>query len=149
MPQAPGMDQAEIDKFLAGSKTPLRLGTTNSKGEPNIHPVWYHYLNNKLYLMSYKDALKVRNLKHNKTVYFSVDTDAMPNTGVKGKGTALVVKDAGKALSLSEKIIAKYLGDLNSSMAKNMVDEVRKGSEVLVEITPHYFSTWDYSKSKF
>jgi hypothetical protein len=106
-------------------------------------------LNNKLYLMSYKDALKVRNLKHNKTVYFSVDTDAMPNTGVKGKGTALVVKDAGKALSLSEKIIAKYLGDLNSSMAKNMVDEVRKGSEVLVEITPHYFSTWDYSKSKF
>jgi len=149
MPQAPGMDQAEIDKFLAGSKTPLRLGTTNSKGEPNIHPVWYHYVNNKLYLMSYKDALKIRNLKHNKTVYFSVDTDAMPNTGVKGKGTAVIVKDAGKALSLSEKIIAKYLGDLNSSMAKNMVDEIRKGSEVLVEITPHYFSTWDYSKSKF
>jgi nitroimidazol reductase NimA-like FMN-containing flavoprotein (pyridoxamine 5'-phosphate oxidase superfamily) len=149
MPNAPGMDQAEIDKFLAGSKTPLRLGTTNAKGEPNIHPVWYHYLNNKLYLMSYKDALKVRNLKHNKTVYFSVDTDAMPNTGVKGKGTAIIVKDAGKALSLSEKIVAKYLGDLNSSMAKSMVEEVRKGSEVLVEITPHYFSTWDYSKSKF
>jgi hypothetical protein len=54
-----------------------------------------------------------------------------------------------RALSLSEKIIAKYLGDLNSTMAKNMVDQVRKGSEVLVEITPHYFSTWDYSKSKF
>ncbi len=30
-----------------------------------------------------------------------------------------------------------------------MVDEVSKGSEVLVEITPHYFSTWDYAKSKF
>jgi nitroimidazol reductase NimA-like FMN-containing flavoprotein (pyridoxamine 5'-phosphate oxidase superfamily) len=149
MPQAPGMDQAEIDTFLASSKTPLRLGTTNAKSEPNIHPVWYDYVTNKLYFMSYKDALKIRNLKHNKTVYFSVDTDAMPNTGVKGKGTAVIVKDAGKALSLSEKIIAKYLGDLNSSVAKNMVDEVRKGSEVLVEITPHYFSTWDYSKSKF
>jgi len=149
MPNAPGMDQSEIDMFLASSKTPLRLGTTNSKGEPNIHPVWYHYMTNKLYLMSYKDAVKVRNLKHNKTVYFSVDTDAMPNRGVKGRGTAIIVKDTGKALSLSEKIVAKYLGDLNSSMAKNMVDEVRKGSEVLVEITPHYFSTWDYTKSKF
>ncbi len=112
------MDQSEIDTFLSTSKTPLRLGTTNSKGEPNIHPVWYHYVTNKLYLMSYKDAVKVRNLKHSKTVYFSVDTDALPNRGVKG-------------------------------MAKNMIDEVRKGSEVLVEITPHYFSTWDYTKSKF
>jgi len=72
----------------------------------------------------------------------------MPNTGVKGKGTAIIVKDTGKALSLSEKIIAKYLGGLNSSMAKSMVDEVRKGSEVLVEIAPDYFSTWDYTKSK-
>ena len=143
------MDQSEIDMFLASSKTPLRLGTTNSKGEPNIHPVWYHYATNKLYFMSYKDAVKVRNLKHNKTVYFSVDTDAMPNMGVKGRGTAIIIKDAGKALSLSEKIVAKYIGDLNSNIAKNMVDEVRKGSEVLVEITPHYFSTWDYAKSKF
>ena len=143
------MNQSEIDTFLAGSKTPLRLGTTNAKGEPNIHPVWYYYATNKLYFMSYKDAVKVRNLKHNKTVYFSVDTDAMPNTGVKGRGTAVMVKDAGKALSLSEKIVTKYLGDLNSSMAKSMIGEVRKGSEVLVEITPQYFSTWDYAKSKF
>ena len=143
------MDQSEIDMFLASSKTPLRLGTTNSKGEPNIHPVWYCYATNRLYFMSFKDAVKVRNLKHNKTVYFSVDTDAMPNTGVKGKGTAIIVKDTERRLSLSEKIVAKYLGDLSSSMAKNMVDEVRKGSEVLVEITPHYFSTWDYTKSKF
>ncbi len=149
MSMAPGMDRSEIDAFLAGSKTPLRLGTTNSKGEPNIHPVWYHYVTNKLYFMSYKDAVKVRNLKHNKTVYFSVDTEAMPNTGVKGRGTAIIIKDLGRALPLSEKIITKYLGDLNGKTAKNMVDEVKKGSEVLVEITPQYFSTWDYSKSKF
>lgn len=149
MPMGPGMDQSEIDAFLSSSKTPLRLGTTNSKGEPNIHPVWYEYVDNKLYLMSYKDAVKIRNLKNNKMVYFSVDTDAMPNTGVKGKGTAIIVKDTGKALALSGKIITKYLGDLNSTMAKNMVDQVKNGSEVLVEITPHYFSTWDYTKSKF
>jgi nitroimidazol reductase NimA-like FMN-containing flavoprotein (pyridoxamine 5'-phosphate oxidase superfamily) len=100
MPNSPGMDQSEIDAFLASNKTPLRLGTTNSKGEPNIHPVWYHYVTNKLYFMSYKDAVKVRNLKQNSVVYFSVDTDAMPNRVVKGKGTAAIIKDTGKALSL-------------------------------------------------
>ena len=149
MPNVPGMDQSEIDIFLASSKTPLRLGTTNSKGEPNIHPIWYHYANEKIYLMSNKNTVKVRNMKQNKTVYFSVDTDATPNRGVKGKGTATIIKDPGKALSISEKIVAKYLGDLNSSMAKKIVDEVKKGSEVLVEITPQFFSTWDYTKSKF
>jgi nitroimidazol reductase NimA-like FMN-containing flavoprotein (pyridoxamine 5'-phosphate oxidase superfamily) len=148
MKMAPGMNRFEVDAFLAGSKTPLRLATTNSKGEPNIHPVWYDYLNNKLYLMSHKDTLKIRNLRDNKTVYFSIDTDATPNRGVKGKGTAAIIKNQTKALSLSEKIIAKYLGDLNSTMAKNIVAEVRKGEEVLVEIAPHYFSTWDYAKSK-
>jgi nitroimidazol reductase NimA-like FMN-containing flavoprotein (pyridoxamine 5'-phosphate oxidase superfamily) len=148
MKNAPGMSRSEADAFLARSKTPLRLGTTNAKGEPNIHPVWYEYVNNKIYFMSWKGALKVRNVKQNKTVYFSVDTDAMPNTGVKGKGTATLVKDTGKILSVSEKIIAKYLGDINSKMAQGMMDEVKKGSEVLVEITPHYFSTWDYTKSK-
>ncbi len=149
MPNVPGMDQSEIDIFLASSKTPLRLGTTNSKGEPNIHPIWYHYANEKIYLMSNKNTVKVRNMKQNKTVYFSVDTDATPNRGVKGKGTATIIKDPGKTLSISEKIVAKYLGDLNSSTAKNIVDEVKKGSEVLVEITPQFFSTWDYTKSKF
>ncbi len=148
MPNAPGMDQSEIDTFLANSKTPLRLGTTNSKGEPNIHPIWYHYADKKIYLMSNKNTVKVRNMNQNKTVYFSVDTDATPNKGVKGKGTATIIKDPGKALSISEKIVAKYLGDLNSSTAKNIVDEVKKGSEVLVEITPQFFSTWDHAKSK-
>lgn len=149
MPMSPGMDQSEIDAFLAKSKTPLRLGTTNSKNEPNIHPVWYQYANNKIYLMTNKDTLKVRNMNRNKIVYFSVDTDLMPAKGVKGKGTATIVKDTERAVTLSGKIVAKYLGDLNSNLAKGFVNEVKKGSEVLVEITPHYFTTWDDTKSRF
>ena len=148
MHMAPGMDRHEVDRFLAESKTPLRLATTNAKGEPNIHPVWYEYMNEKLYFMSNTDAAKIRNIKHSKTIYFSIDTDAMPNTGVKGRGTATIIKDTSKALLISEKIVGKYLGDISGKMAKAMIDEVRKGSELLVEIIPHFFSVWDYTKSK-
>ena len=148
MPNAPGMEQSEIETFLSNSKTPLRLGTVDSKGDPMIHPVWFHYSNSKLYLMSTKDTRKVRNIRGKRTVYFSVDTDATPNKGVKGKGTAVLISDIGKSVPISEKIVAKYLGDVKSSMAKGMIDAVRKGSEVLVEITPLYFSTWDYSKMR-
>ena len=146
MPNAPGMKQSEVDVFLSTSKTPLRLGTVDSNGDPMIHPVWFQYMNGKLYLMSTKDTRKVRNIRGKRKVYFSVDTDATPNKGVKGKGTAVLITDVEKSLPVSEKIVAKYLGDLKSPMAKGMIDAVRKGSEVLVEITPLYFSTWDYSK---
>jgi general stress protein 26 len=147
-PGIPGMEQSEIDAFLASSKIPLRLGTVDSKGDPMIHPVWFHYANSRLYLMSPKDMTKVRNIRAKKTVYFSVDTDAAPNKGVKGKGNAVIVTDVGKSVPLTEKIVGKYLGDLSTPMAKRMVDGVRKGSSVLVEITPLYFSTWDYTKMK-
>jgi nitroimidazol reductase NimA-like FMN-containing flavoprotein (pyridoxamine 5'-phosphate oxidase superfamily) len=144
----PGLEQAEIEVFLASSKIPLRLGTIDSKGHAMIHPVWFHYSNSKLYLFSNKDAKKVRNIRAEKTVYFSVDTDALPNRGVRGKGTADILNDVGKSISLTEKIVAKYLGDLSTPMAKRMVEGVRTGAAVLVEITPLYFSTWDYTKMK-
>ena len=152
MPSVPGMSQPEIDEFLANSKILLRLGTVDLKGDPMIHPVWYHYMNGKLYLMTYKNSLKVRNMNRKNAVYFSVDTEATPtkpNRGVKGKGTAAIVHDAGESLSISEKIVTKYLGNADSGLGKGMMDEVRKGSEVLVEISPRYFSTWDYGKMKF
>ena len=148
-PSAPGMEQSEIDVFLASSRIPLRLGTVDPKGDPMIHTVWFHYSSGKLYLMSIKENRKVRNITGKKTVYFSVDTDALPPKGVRGKGTAFIVTDVGKSVPLTEKIVAKYLGDLNMPMAKRMVDGVRKGSSVLVEITPLYFSAWDNTKMKY
>ena len=148
MPNAPGMEQSEVDIFLSTSKTPLRLGTVDSKGDPMIHPVWFDYSNGKLYLMSDKDTRKVRNIRGTNRVYFSIDTDAEPHKGVKGKGTAMILADIGKAVPISEKMISKYLGDPNTGMAKRIMDGIRNGTEVLVEITPLYFSTWDYSKVK-
>lgn len=148
MPNAPGMEQSEIDIFLTNTKIPLRLGTVDSKGDPMIHPVWFHYSNGKLYLMSIKENKKVQNIKGKKTVYFSVDTDAEPHKGVKGKGTALILSDTGESVSLTEKLVGKYLGDVSTPMAKRMVDGVRNGSTVIVEITPSYFSAWDYTKMR-
>src|SRR5437899_7397445 len=128
MPNTPGMEQAEIEVFLTSSKTPLRLGTVDSKGDPMIHPVWFHYSNGKLYLMSIKENRKVRNIMGKKTVYFSVDTDAEPHKGVKGKGTAVLLTDVEKSMAMSEKLVAKYLGDLSTPMAKRMVHGVSNDS---------------------
>ena len=146
MPQAPGMTLAEAEDFLAKQKTPMRLGTVDENGDPQIHPVWYHFASGRLYLMSDKNVRKIRNIRRKSNVYFSVDTDATPNKGVKGKGTATILTDSNKMVPIAEKIVTKYLGDSKSGYGKGMMESVRNGKEVVVEIVPKYYSVWDYSK---
>jgi hypothetical protein len=43
-----------------------------------------------------------------------------------------------------EKIILKYLGTLDQPLAKTMMETIRNGTEVVVEITPRFFSAWDF-----
>jgi hypothetical protein len=40
----------------------------------------------------------------------------------------------------------KYLGTLDHPVAKMITDGAKKGEVVLVEISPKFFSTWDYGK---
>jgi hypothetical protein len=40
----------------------------------------------------------------------------------------------------------KYLGTLDHPVAKMITDRVKNGEVVLVEISPKFFSTWDYGK---
>jgi hypothetical protein len=40
----------------------------------------------------------------------------------------------------------KYLGTLDHPIAKMISDRSMKGEVVVIEITPKFFSTWDYGK---
>jgi hypothetical protein len=40
----------------------------------------------------------------------------------------------------------KYLGTLDHPIAKMITDHSKKGDNIVIEITPKFFSTWDYGK---
>ena len=40
----------------------------------------------------------------------------------------------------------KYLGTLDHPVAKMITEGAKNGEIVLVEISPKFFSTWDYGK---
>jgi hypothetical protein len=42
----------------------------------------------------------------------------------------------------------KYLGTLDHPIAKMISDRSMKGEVVVIEITPKFFSTWDYGKMR-
>ncbi len=145
--EIPGMTKEEAQRFLE-SKLNLQIATIDEKGEPNIQPVWFYYDKDKgkLLILTSKSSKKTQNLTNRPTIYFSVDDENPPYKGVKGKGNATVVEDPNTILNQAEKISMKYLGTLDHPVAKEMADRSKNGEGVLVEITPKFFSTWDFGK---
>ena len=144
----PSMTRDEAEKFLE-SKLTLQLATTDEKGEPNIRPVWFYYDKDegKLLIITSKVAKKTQNLRNRPTIYFSIDDANPPYKGVKGKGNATIVEDPNRIVPQAEKISIKYLGTLDHPAAKEMADRSKNGEGILVEISPKFFSTWDFGKS--
>ena len=144
----PSMTRDEAEKFLE-SKLTLQLATTDEKGEPNIQPVWFYYDmdEGKLLIITSKVAKKTQNLRNRPTIYFSIDDANPPYKGVKGKGNATIVEDPNRIVPQAEKISIKYLGTLDHPAAKEMADRSKNGEGILVEISPKFFSTWDFGKS--
>ena len=149
--EIPGMTSEETERVL-GSKLNLQIATIDEKGEPNIQPVWFYYDKDqgKLFITTSKLAKKAQNLRRKSTIYFSIDYENydgnIPPKGVKGKGTATMVEDLNTIIPQADRISMKYLGTLDHPVAKMITDSARKGEVVLVEISPKFFSTWDYSK---
>jgi nitroimidazol reductase NimA-like FMN-containing flavoprotein (pyridoxamine 5'-phosphate oxidase superfamily) len=142
------MKEGEAKDFLERSKMNLQLATIDNKDEPVVQPVWYYYdrASNLLYTETGKSSLKVRNIRRKNRVYFSVDDEAMPYKGVKGKAKVRILEDAEKNLPIAEKIMVKYLGSADHPMAKQLLGGVRSGQSIILEFAPAYFSTWDFGK---
>lgn len=146
--ETPGMTKKEIDRFLE-SKLMLQISTIDEKDEPNIQPVWFYYDKNreKLLVTTSKISKKTKNLRNKPILYFSIDDENFPYKGLKGKGSATIVEDPNRTVLEGEKISMKYLGTLDHPIAKMITEHSKKGDNVVLEINPKFFSTWDYGKS--
>ena len=141
------MTEDDTRDFLSNKKKLFaRIGSIDKKGDPNVHPVWYYFDNDKIYFETGKDARKTQNIKRKNTIYFCIDDDTAPYKGVRGKGTAITIQDVDKSLPIVENLLIKYLGTLDNKMAKFLFNSVKSGESVVIEITPHFFATWDHSK---
>lgn len=148
-PEIPGMTKEEADRFLE-SKLNLQFATIDNKADPNIQPVWFYYNKDekKLFIMTGKSTNKSRNVRERPNIYFCVEDGNSPYKGVKGKGVATIFEDPKIIIPTVEKIILKYLGSLDHPVAKIIMDRSKSEEGVVIEITPKFFSTWDFGKTK-
>ncbi len=147
--ETPGMTKEEVDRFLE-SKLMLQMSTIDEQGEPNIQPVWFYHDKNreKLLITTSKLAKKTQNLRKKPILYFSIDDENFPYKGVKGKGSVTIVEDPDRTVSEGDQISIKYLGTLDHPIAKMITEHSKKGENVVIEISPKFFSTWDYGKAQ-
>lgn len=148
MPDMKAMTEDEVNKFLE-SRLNMQLTTVDEKGDPLIQPVWFLYdkAAQKIYFDTGKQAKKLANIRRKPTIYFSIDTEEQPYKCVKGKADAVVLEDKARNTSVVEKIVMKYTGTLDNPLAKNLVGMAKNGMAVVLELTPRYYSTWDFAES--
>jgi len=139
------LSEQQVRDFLARSKLNLQLGTIDEKGEPNIHPIWYIFENDRIYVATPKKSKKAENSLRQKLVYFSIDDESFPYKGVKGKGTVKSLEDINYNVKIAEKIITKYMGNLENDLAKWIINEIRQGNEAVLEINPKFYSAWSFA----
>ena len=142
-----GMSETEVREYLSQSTSILILGTTNADGSQVIHPVWYYFdsTNTKLYFYTEPALKKAVNIRERKQVYFDVDHDKWPYMGVKGKGSARIIEDPEEALRHGAKILTRYVKE-GTPLAEMVIEKIKAGRYVVIEIEPAYFTSWNYGK---
>jgi len=141
------LTEEQTVEFLTDKKLNLLLGTIDGNGDPFIHPVWFLYENEKLYVETSKTSMNVQNIRHKNMVYFCIDDENLPYRGVRGKALVKISTDVEDNIPIAERIMIKYTGDLENKVAKMLMDGVRAGQSAIMEISPEYYSTWDHSES--
>ena len=79
------LTEEETVKFLTDKKLNLLLGTVDKNGDPFIHPVWFLYENEKLYVETSKTSKKVQNIQHKNMVHTFASTTRIFHTGASGE----------------------------------------------------------------
>ncbi|ALI37804.1 Pyridoxamine 5'-phosphate oxidase [Candidatus Nitrosocosmicus oleophilus] len=149
----PGMPnkvtEVEVNSFLE-SKLNLQLATIDEEGYPIIQPIWFLYdkESNKIYEATQKITKKAQNIYRNPDkIYFSIDDGNLPYKGVKGRVAARISEDIDWNIPIVEKLNIKYLGTTDHPLANMILENTRKGIQIVIEITPKFFSAWDFGKS--
>jgi len=140
------MTEEEAKNFMANNDNDLliRIGLIDEKGEPNVVPLAYYFdeLSNKIYVNTLKTTKKVLSLRKNNIIAYCIDDPKFPFKGVRGKATAKIYEDVNHNIPTAKKFIMKNIGSLDNPIAKWLLTEMENGNEVILEITPRYYSTW-------
>jgi general stress protein 26 len=140
------MTEDETKNFLTNTdnKLLIRVGLIDERGQAKVTPLAYYFdkVSEKMYITTHKTSKKVENLRRNNIIGFCIDDPTFPFKGVQGKAEVNILEDIQTNIDMAKKMMIKSTGGLDNTIAKWLLTEIEKGNEVILEVTPMYYSTW-------
>lgn len=130
------------ERFLERATVPIRVACRTPGGELWMLSLWFAHDDGTIHCATSADAAVVEYLTHDDRVAFEVSTNEPPYRGVRGRGTATVAPDEGKAVLRG--LIEAYLGDVDSEFAASLLSDDRE--EAHVRISPTKLYSWDFTE---
>ena len=133
--------EVSVEAYLRETKIPLRLSTVTASGWPLVLSLWYLYEGGAMYCATPQNAKVVACLAQEPRCGFEVAADQPPYCGVRGRALAKI--DEYRGLEILERLLVRYLGGLNNSLAKGLL--TRPNPEVAIRLEPQSSYTWNFS----
>lgn len=139
--------ESETAAYLREATVPVRLSCRTPEDRPWMLSLWYEWAETpdgtpELRCATGADADVVRYLRHDSEVAFEVSENDPPYRGVRGRGTATIEPDEGKALLRS--LLERYLGGADNALGERLLSADRE--EVRIRVSPDRLHTWDFTE---
>jgi hypothetical protein len=132
----------EMHEFLDAVRIPIRIACKTETGWPMVVSLWFMHQDGLLYCATQKSARIVQYLQNDARCAFEIAEDQPPYCGIRGQARASIDETLG--VDILEKLIARYLGNTNITLASNL--RAKSESEVAIILEPMRIFTWDFSQ---
>lgn len=130
----------ELEQYLLGCKTPLRVSCQTPYGYPALVSLWFLWRDDAFWCVTHEFARILNYLHRDERVAFEVANNHPPYYGVRGHGVMELFPAAGG--KLLESLIDKYLGGEDSGFTRWLLS--RREQEYALCLRPLRLSVWDY-----
>lgn len=132
----------DMHEFLDAVRIPIRIACKTETGWPMVVSLWFMHQDGLLYCATQKSAKIVHYLQNDARCAFEIAEDQPPYCGIRGQARASIDETLG--VDILEKLIARYLGNTNITLASNL--RAKSESEVAIILEPMRIFTWDFSQ---
>ena len=135
-----------IRTLLAATRVPMRLACNDSAGFPLVCSLWFTCAEDAgetvLWCASHESSHLVKVLLANNKVGFDIGVNTPPYKGVRGQGTASLVREG--AAEILTTLLHRYDIGSDSSLGQWLLSRV--DGEFAIRIAIKRISAWDYTR---
>ncbi len=138
----PRLDDAGVDALLAELRQSGHLATVTPAGNPQVGPLWFWWDRPRLWLVSFRDSRRARNIAADPRVSLSVDVNRFPARGAMLQGRAELLSPQRATL---ERILERYLP--RPAVAEYVERYLADPNRVLIRVDVDRVTGWDAGRA--